>query len=247
LKGRSLDLASCGFEVSQALVRYSLTIHQVPHLNLYSYQTANIHKGKTVIFNSIIHEVCDNQPGVQVVFFYCKNNDRFRSSSAEIAKGLILQVLEQDSNCLDFIYESILKNGSKDSSIYVPMLKEILLTHDSLYVGLDGLDECPEQDRKILSDLIMNISAEKISNSGVRTLVTSRKEKDLEKRLYSAAILDIKPQNLEYDITEFVRLEMSQLSRTFSFSSEREESVTKEICTRPRGRNEPNSCNSSVI
>jgi hypothetical protein len=116
------------------------------------------------------------------------------------------------------------------------MLKEILLTHDSLYVGLDGLDECPEQDRKLLSDLIMSISAEENSKIGVRTLVTSRKEKDLDKTLCSAAILDIKPHNLEPDIAAYVRTEMAQLSRTFSLSSEREESVAKEICTRPRGK-----------
>jgi hypothetical protein len=126
------------------------------------------------------------------------------------------------------------------------MLKEILMAHESLYVGLDGLDECSEQDRKILSDLITAISAEGNSKIGVRTLVTSRKEKDLEKRLSSAAILDIKPQNLEYDITAYVRMEVSQLSRTFSLSSEREDSVAREICTRPQGKR-PTSTNSSMI
>jgi len=183
---------------------------------------------------------------MQVACFYCKNTDPLRSSSAEIAKGLILQILEQNPNCLNFIYESILKSGSKDSSIYMPMLKEILLTHDSLYVGIDGLDECPEQERKILSDLIMIISAGENSHVGVRALVTSRKEKDLEKHLCSAAILDIKPQNLEYDITAYVRMEVSQLSRTFSFSSEREKSVSREICTRPQGKN-PNRISSSDL
>jgi hypothetical protein len=239
LKEAILNPAYFGFEVYQALVSHFLIINSL-HLALHDYQLAKIDKGKTVIFNSIINEICDIESDVQTVYFYCKNNDPLRSNSAEIAKGLIMQLLEQDSNCLDFIYESILKSGSKDSSIYVPMLTEILMTYELLYIGLDGLDECPEQDRKVICDLIKAISAGNDSKIGVRTLVTSRKEKDLEKRLSSVTILDIKPRNLEHDITAYVRMEMSHLSQKFSLSSEREESVAREICTRPRGRY-PNS------
>jgi hypothetical protein len=110
-----------------------------------------------VIFSSVIDEINATLPDAQVVYFYCKNNDPCRSHFTDIAKSLISQILQLNPNCLDFIYESMLAGSerrTKDASKLLQILDQILTNHDSLYIGIDGLDECSEEERKLLSDLI---------------------------------------------------------------------------------------------
>jgi hypothetical protein len=139
---------------------------------------------------------------------------------------------------LDFIHESILKSGElrpKNPAFFLRILEEILMNHDSLYIGIDGLDECPEMDRKLLSDLITLVSRAQNAPGNIKMLVTSRREKDLEKSLRGIARLDIKPRNVESDITAYITMRVSQLSQKFDFSKPREQSIAAEICTRPKG------------
>ncbi len=173
-----------------------------------------------------------------MVYFYCKNNDPFRSNFIDVARSLLSQILHLNPNCLDFIHESIHKSGElrpKNPSFFLQVIEEILLNHDSLYIGIDGLDECPEKDRKLLSDLIMAASKAHTAHGNVKIFVTSRKEKDLDKSLGSIARLNIKPQNLESDITAYVSMKVSLLSQKFNFSQAREQSIAAEICDRPKG------------
>lgn len=191
-----------------------------------------------MIFSSVIDEINATLPDAQVVYFYCKNNDPLRSHFTDIARSLISQILQLNPNCLDFIYESMLAGSerrAKDASKFFQILDQILTNHDSLYIGIDGLDECSEEERKLLSNLIAAGSRANDDQGNVRIIVTSRRENDLERSLKSAAKFNIKPQNLENDITAYITFKMTQLSQRFKFTQEREQLITKEICTRPKG------------
>jgi hypothetical protein len=195
-----------------------------------------------VIFSSVIDEISATLPDAQVVYFYCKNNDPLRSHFTDIAKSLISQILQINPNCLDFIYESMLAGGerrAKDPSKLLQILGQILTNHDSLYIGIDGLDECSEEERKLFSNLITIGSRADDDQGNVRIIVTSRHEKDLEKSLKTATKFNIEPQNIENDITAYVSFKMAQLCQRFKFTQEREQLISKEICTRPMGKPPP--------
>ncbi|KAH6670655.1 hypothetical protein B0J14DRAFT_100518 [Halenospora varia] len=194
--------------------------------------------GKTVIFSTVVDEISATLPDAQVVYFYCKNNDPLRSHFTDIAKSLISQILQLNPNCLDFIHESMLASGerrAKDPSRLLQILDQILTNHDSLYIGIDGLDECSEEERKLISNLITVSSKANESQGNVRIMVTSRQEKDLERSLKSAVKFNIKPENVENDIMEYITFKMAQLGQRYKFIQERERLITKEICTRPKG------------
>jgi hypothetical protein len=194
-------------------------------------------EGKTVIFSSVIDEISATLPHAQVVYFYCKNNEPLRSHFTDIAKSLISQILQINPNCLDFIYKSMLAGGerrAKDPSKLLQILGQILTYHDSLYIGIDGLDECPEEERKLFSNLIA-IGSKANDEGNVRIIVTSRQEKDLEKSLKAATKFNIKSHDLENDITTYIRFKMAQLCQRFKFTQEKEQIISKEICTRPMG------------
>jgi hypothetical protein len=125
---------------------------------------------------------------------------------------------------------------AKDPSKLLQILGQILTNHDSLYIGIDGLDECSEEERKLFSNLITIGSRADDDQGNIRIIVTSRHEKDLEKSLKTATKFNIKPQNLENDITAYVTFKMAQLCQRFKFTQEREQLISKEICTRPMGK-----------
>lgn len=195
-----------------------------------------------MIFSSIIDEIKSKFPDSQVVYFYCKNHSPFRSSFIDVARSLISQILHLNPDCLDFIHESILKSGElrpKNSAFFLRILEEILTSHDSLYIGIDGLDECPEMERKLFSDLITVVSRAQNAHGNIKMLVTSRSEKDLEKSLRGISRLDIKPWNVESDIIAYITMKVSQLSQKFDFTKLKEQSIAAEICTRPKGQLPP--------
>ncbi|KUJ21501.1 uncharacterized protein LY89DRAFT_610110, partial [Mollisia scopiformis] len=193
--------------------------------------------GKTVIFSSVVDEIGATLPNAQAVYFYCKNKDPLRSHFTDIIKSLISQILQLNPNCLDFIYESMLSYSERratDASKLLQILEQILSSHDSLYIGIDGLDECSEQERKLLSNLITAVSRANDAQGNVQLIVTSRQEKDLERSLKSAVKFNIREKNLESDITAYITCKMTELCQIFHFTQERKQLITKEICTRPK-------------
>lgn len=199
-----------------------------------------IHKceGKTVIFSSVVDEISATLPQAQAVYFYCKNNDPLRSHFTDIVKSLISQILQLNPNCLDFIYEAMLSHSDRlatNASKLLQILEQMLSNHDSLYIGIDGLDECSEKERKLLSGLLTVVSRANDAQGNIQLFVTSRQEKDLERSLKSAVKFNIQEKNLEADITAYVTCKMTQLCQMFPFTQEREQLIKKEICTRPKG------------
>ncbi|KAL5327958.1 hypothetical protein ACEPPN_005664 [Leptodophora sp. 'Broadleaf-Isolate-01'] len=194
--------------------------------------------GKTVIFSSVVDEISATLPQAQAVYFYCKNNDPLRSHFTDIVKSLISQILQLNPNCLDFIYEAMLSHSDRlatNASKLLQILEQMLSNHDSLYIGIDGLDECSEKERKLLSGLLTVVSRANDAQGNIQLFVTSRQEKDLERSLKSAVKFNIQEKNLEADITAYVTCKMTQLCQMFPFTQEREQLIKKEICTRPKG------------
>lgn len=192
-----------------------------------------------MIFSSVMDEISRTIPDAQLVYFYCKNDIPHRSHFSDVAKSLISQIIQLDPNCLDLVYESMLASSDRraeNPSKLLEILDQILTIHNSLYIGIDGLDECPEEERELISNFIAIGSRANDTQRNVRIFVTSRQEKDLEKSLKSAVKFTIEPQNLQNDITAYVTFQMARLSHIFNLSREREQPITKEICTRPKGK-----------
>ena len=195
--------------------------------------------GKTVLFSSIVDEINEVLSESQVVFFYCKSTDPSRKTFDGIARSLIAQILQLNPNCLGYLYDKVIGSGERHPSTtetYREILKTIAVNHNLLFVGVDGLDECEEPERRLILSVIETLL--KVSDEGrnVKFFLTSRKEKDIERSLRSAIHLDIKPHHLEKDIRAYVEARSLKLSEKFEFSSEKEKCITAGISSRPKGR-----------
>ena len=115
------------------------------------------------------------------------------------------------------------------------MLEKVALHHEQLFIGIDGLDECQEPERRQTFSMIHNLlKASKLKRS-IRIFLTSRKEKDIVISLRSASRLDMRPYHLEKDIRDYVRLRVLDLSEKFSLAPERQRTITADIARRSHG------------
>ena len=195
--------------------------------------------GKTFLFNSIVDEIGEKAPTSDVVYFYCKESDPSRRSFNEIARSLIGQLLALNPVYLDYLYEKTLKSGERiptSTHLCKDIVKSLTANRENLFVGIDGLDECEESERRHVLDLIHGILNSSSTKRNVRIFLTSRKEKDIGESIGSAIRLEIKPHHLEQDIKYYVQERVSELSKKFSISTHEKEHISKDVAKRSNGR-----------
>ena len=195
--------------------------------------------GKTFLFNSIVDEIGQKAPTSDVVYFYCKESDPSRRSFNEIARSLIGQLLALNPICLDYLYERTLKSGERiptSNHLCKDILKSLTANHEKLFIGIDGLDECEESERRHVLDLIHGILHSSSTKRNLRIFLTSRKEKDIGESIGSAIRLEIKRHHLEQDIKHYVQVRVSELSKKFSLSVVEKERILENVAKRSDGR-----------
>ena len=194
--------------------------------------------GKTVLFSSIVDRLKETMPESQVVFFYCKNRDPLKRSFEAVARSLIAQLLKLNPVSLDYLYQAAVESGERNPSAfktYTDILKNISTTQDLLFIGIDGLDECEQEDRRLIISLIENLSKSLSPQADVKFLLTSQRIKDLDDSLKSATRFDIRHHHVKQDIQNYVHIRSCQLFRKFPLGPERQKAVTIDICSRPKG------------
>ena len=195
--------------------------------------------GKTFLFNSIVDEIGKRAPASHVVYFYCKESDPFRRSFNEIARSLIGQLLVLNPACLGYLYERTLKSGERvptSTHLCKDILKSLTANHEDLFVGIDGLDECEEPERRHVLDLISGILNSSSTQRNVRIFLTSREEKDIGGSIGSAIRLRIRSHHLEQDIKYYVQVRVSELNKKFGLSVDEKEHIYRDVAKRSDGR-----------
>ncbi|KAE8440873.1 hypothetical protein EG329_006360 [Mollisiaceae sp. DMI_Dod_QoI] len=195
--------------------------------------------GKTVLFSSVIDEIHKSYSTSETVYFYCKNSDPQRSTFNAIARSLISQILQKDTSCLGYLYDTIIASGEYrpgTSALLKQILEELVICRNSLFIAIDGLDECEKHERSKIFSVVSNVSKECSVKRNIKFLLTSRKENDIRLSLHSAFHLKIEPQYVESDIKAYVELQASRLSKKFDFDMEREREIVKAVLIRPKGK-----------
>ncbi|TGJ88444.1 hypothetical protein E0Z10_g384 [Xylaria hypoxylon] len=110
--------------------------------------------GKSILASLIVEEARKLNPAPTVLFFYCKHGNSERDNFVALGRSLLAQFLKQDNGLLPSFYQKSCRSG--ESSLISPALIEELLTLafgncKSAYIILDGLDECPRDQRKYIT------------------------------------------------------------------------------------------------
>ncbi len=158
-----------------------------------------------------------------------------------MARTLIVQILDLNSDCLDYLYEKMVASSERHPNspqLLKDILEELCTNHDLLFVCIDGLDECDLNERNLIMSLISRITKASKADQSVRFFVTGRRENDMEKFLSSAVRLHIKPHHMENDILYYIKAQTAKLRERFAFSVWREQDFQKKLSSRPQGKSE---------
>lgn len=152
---------------------------------------------------------------------------------------MIAQLLALDAACLQYLYDnmigSITRRPNSTNALCTKLLETIALHHEQLFIGIDGLDECREPERRQILSMLHNIIKASGPTRNVRVFLTSRKERDIGLSLRSASRLEIRPHHLVNDIKDYVRVRVRELGRIFEISLEQQMQIIEDIAERPHG------------
>lgn len=174
-----------------------------------------------------------------MLFFYCKNRDPHKKTFDGIARSLIAQLLHLNPVSLDFLYNFAVDSGERHPTTfktYERILEHITSTHDLLFIGIDGLDECEKDDRRLILSLLDHVLKVSSPQAKIKIFLASQKMNDLENMLKLALRFDIKHYHIQHDIENYVHRRASQLCDNFDLSPEMQSSIAAKTSNRSEGK-----------
>ncbi|KAM3423937.1 hypothetical protein BST61_g1331 [Cercospora zeina] len=145
---RQLHQPSTGSWALQSKTYQDWKTSTINHLHVWMFGEAG--SGKTVLCSTVIEDIkayCRGQPNVGYAVFYFSFSDDRKQRLADLLCSLVAQLGWQEP-ALSMLQQASSKPGG--SALGVHDLEKILLAcfaaHDSVFLLVDALDECPEGD-----------------------------------------------------------------------------------------------------
>ncbi|EHK44800.1 hypothetical protein TRIATDRAFT_38238, partial [Trichoderma atroviride IMI 206040] len=176
-------------------------------------------KGKTMLLCGIVDEM-EKSAVYNLSYFFCQQTDSRINNSVAILRGLIYMLVRKQPSLMPHIrtkYDDVGKAVFEDQNAWVA-LSQILANilrdpslKDTILI-IDALDECFHGLHQLL-DLIMEILS---SSTGIKLLVSSRNELDIQKRLEdaketSSVSLELNSTSVVAAIASYIRHKVQEL------------------------------------
>jgi hypothetical protein len=210
---------------------------------LRSWLLLTIIKGKTVLASLIIDEakktVCKT-PGTSVIFFYCRYLDNDRSTFLGVARGLLSQMLSQDSALLSYLYDEASKSGQTvlaTISVAKDLLRTSIKNCDKLYVIIDGLDECEREDRRQIVSFFeeMWASLPQDEADSLRCLFLSQDDNAARKDFAKMSYLKITEAHTKKDIQAYAMARSKEIQGKFGLTPDQQDNIHRTIVDNAEG------------
>ena len=171
--------------------------------------------GKTVLSSTVIEDLrphCESAANVGLAIFYFSFSDNRKQTFESLLLSLVAQLGWKEPG------RSMLEREYKKPNRSLPgveALEEILLSsieqYDEIFLVLDALDECPENDeaRRTVLDGLERLAR---TASNLKILATSRELRDVQDQmsLLGADVVSISTHSVDADIEKYVGSELSR-------------------------------------
>jgi Cdc6-like AAA superfamily ATPase len=187
--------------------------------------------GKTMIAAIAIHHLQNDvqTTDIGVAYLYCDYKRQADQTAPNLVAAIIKQ-LEQDrppiAQSLSDLYEHHRVRGTRPSlEELLIVLKSMLASYTKVYVVLDALDECPEQNgtrRQLLS-----ICRDLQKQTGLRLMATSRHDPRIVEEFKDAPLVEVRAS--DSDLKRFVMGNVNRFAKFVRLSSDLQELVQNKI------------------
>ncbi|KAF6816272.1 zinc finger protein, partial [Colletotrichum plurivorum] len=199
--------------------------------------------GKTILSSLVIDEARGLARKPTVLYFYCKSNDKERDNFISIACSLLIQLLEQSPGLVDFFYEKY--NVSTEAMLTtIPDIEGLLdiaiRNCTSVCTILDGLDKCPRDQRKTISQWFRSLVEDLLpaKSDPVRCLFVSQDDGIVRKDFFGITSLKIMPEDNQKDISQYCTRWASKLQDRFELSDDERVEIAARV---------PESCRGMIL
>ncbi|KAK4207839.1 putative zinc finger protein [Rhypophila decipiens] len=190
--------------------------------------------GKTVLASVVIEAAENLDHAPTVVYFYCKSNDAERNSFASIGRSILSQLLAQDKTMMLQAHDEFL-NSSEPILTSHEGIQELLhlsiRSCESVYIILDGIDECPRDQRKTIASWFRKVVEDLPPENGerVRCLFISQDDGIARRDFIGITAIKISPGDNADDISEFSRAWALRSQPKFDLSDTRRDRLATHV------------------
>ena len=195
--------------------------------------------GKTTLASFLIEHLC-TIPSAHVVFFYCKHEDKNRNSFVALARAIISQAVTQNDSLLSYVYEEAATSGEKPLNTLKrsqEILGVALKSLDKVYLIIDGLDECPPNEKKIIAPWLQILvrSLSENNHAPMKCVFFSQSDKETGKLFKGLLSVPIRSADLNGDIITFCKIEAQEIQQKFDLPDSEIEEIIQKVSHETKG------------
>ncbi|KAI1091079.1 putative zinc finger protein [Rostrohypoxylon terebratum] len=196
--------------------------------------------GKTFLASLVIEEAQNLRPRPTVLYFYCKQDNSERNNFVALGRSLLAQFLKQDNGLLPTFYQKSCRSG--EATLTSPALVQELLNLafgncKSAYIIIDGIDECPRDQRKYISQWFRKL-VEDLPNSEperLRCLFVSQDDGVARKDFAGLTSIKVGAEDNKNDIAKYCQSNACVLKDNFALTDERASEIASAVATSVKG------------
>lgn len=162
--------------------------------------------GKTYLA-SVLIEACLKQTDYTTCYFYCNDKADSRASARVILRSILMQMVHQHTELVPYCYAKMKTSLSSvllDLSTINTLLETFCERIPHLFVVVDGLDECGEEQRDILETFRKLVRNSDVHSPGkIRVAFLSRPSPEIKKFLPEAQVFALNPETTKLDIQKY--------------------------------------------
>ena len=204
--------------------------------------------GKTMISSFLVEELArlaERSSQITLAYYFCDDKDEKRKTATDILRGLLLQLLRQRPILFKYIQpdfdmsrDSLFTNFHALWRVFDGIMKDPEV--GEVYCLIDALDECEKKSRQLfLTNFTKLFRSRDGKKTAAKFIVTSRRENDIEKSLYttSPAIrnLQVDSGRVNNDLSKFINIKIDELSTTNEYQPGQKNMIKRALTEKAGG------------
>ena len=195
--------------------------------------------GKTILAASVIRHIEEEvlEPTVaakSLAYIYCDYQSKHEQSVCQLLGSLLQQITQKNHDLAEplvILYENHAENKTLPSADELTSTLKIVISQQAdVYIVIDAIDECPQEDKK-RSHLLRTLLDLHVDLEPLHLLLTSRDTPDITTLVGTAPCLEVKAQT--EDVRLYVRSRFVDYGA--ALNDEWKTNIEKVIVTRTNG------------
>lgn len=185
--------------------------------------------GKSVLASMVVEEINyiarSRNSQYRCLYFYCKEGDGERDNFVAIGRSLLLQLLTHEPQMVAYphsVYRKSKQTILRTRLVVEDLLEKTLLACPSVYIVLDGIDECAQEERQGLVQWFKKLveKLHPITSNQLRVLFVSQSNTRERRDFSGITSLKIQADDNKSDVAMFARIEAAKIQDKFGITDQ---------------------------